>query len=93
MSRVDIEIAARSEFVVHIENKILSLEGSDQTDREWEDLEKRRRELGSSESNTHAIFLTLDGSDPREQEISGRLDGVALPAFWRSLPIKPKHPK
>ena len=66
-SRVDIEIAARAKFIIHIENKILSVEGIEQTDREWDDLEKRRRELGISESNTHAIFLTLDGSNPKNK--------------------------
>jgi hypothetical protein len=66
-SRVDIEIAAREKFIIHIENKILSLEGPEQTDHEWDDLGKRRRELGISESNAHAIFLTLNGSDPNNK--------------------------
>lgn len=64
-SRVDIEIAARGEFVIHIENKILSAEGVEQTDREWKDLENRRKELGVREASAHAIFLTLSGGKPK----------------------------
>lgn len=63
-SRVDIEIAARGKFIIHIENKIHSFEGADQTHREWRDLERRANELGVSRSNIHGIFLTLDGSKP-----------------------------
>jgi len=33
-ARADIEIAARGKFIVHIENKIWSEEGEDQTHRE-----------------------------------------------------------
>ena len=47
-SRVDIEIAAYGQFVIHIENKIAAIEGPEQTKREWEDLETRRRQLAHS---------------------------------------------
>jgi hypothetical protein len=60
-ARVDIEIAARGRFLIHIENKIWSGEGEDQTGREWRDLLARRKELSVSASACHAIFLTLDG--------------------------------
>lgn len=63
-SRVDIEIAARTKFVIHIENKIWSSEGDDQTNREWKDLERRADELGVSRKRTHGVFLTLNGSQP-----------------------------
>jgi hypothetical protein len=62
-SRVDIEIAARGKngFILHIENKILSAEGPDQTKRECDDLQRRSHELGTAKANVHAVFLTLDG--------------------------------
>jgi hypothetical protein len=60
-SRVDIEIAASNKFVIHIENKILSDEGDDQTHREWRDLNRRAELLGIAPAHRHAIFLTLDG--------------------------------
>jgi hypothetical protein len=64
-SRVDIEIAAPGSagFILHIENKILSVEGPEQTDREWNDLQRRSRDLGIAASNTHAVFLTLGGAE------------------------------
>jgi hypothetical protein len=46
-SRVDVEIAATGQFIIHLENKIFSEEGMnqagkpDQTVREWEDLQRR----------------------------------------------------
>ena len=40
-ARVDIEVYARGEFLLHIENKIWSGEGADQTDREWADMQRR----------------------------------------------------
>jgi hypothetical protein len=60
-ARVDIEIAARGKFLIHIENKIGSPEGDSQTDREREDLERRAKDLAVPVANCHAIFLTLDG--------------------------------
>ncbi len=63
-SRVDIEIAARGKFIIHIENKIWSAEGEDQTHREWRDLTKRAYDLGVPMMNVHGIFLTLNGSTP-----------------------------
>ena len=44
-ARVDIEIAARNKFLIHIENKIFSMEGDDQTHREWRDLRERAKAL------------------------------------------------
>src|SRR5262245_3416012 len=43
-SRVDIEIAAHGKFLIHLENKIHSQEGDDQTNREWRDLQIKRKE-------------------------------------------------
>jgi hypothetical protein len=60
-SRVDIEIAAGNRFIIHIENKIQSCEGDDQTHREWRDLNRRADSLGIPPAHRHAIFLTLDG--------------------------------
>ena len=76
-SRVDIEIAARGKFIIHIENKISSFEGEDQTHREWRDLEMRAKELGVPRSNIHGIFLTLDRSEPANKNF--------LAVAWQQL--------
>src|SRR5205823_4202003 len=60
-SRVDIQIAAHHEFIVHIENKIYSKEGQDQTGRECRDLERSARELCVKPGQVHSFFLTLTG--------------------------------
>jgi hypothetical protein len=64
-ARVDIEIAARGKFLIFVENKIQSMEGEEQTDREWRDLQERAKELGVCETACVAIFLTLDGGEAR----------------------------
>lgn len=61
-SRVDLEVAARGNFLIHIENKIWSREGDSQTAREWIDLERRALELEAR--SFHAVFLTPDGHAP-----------------------------
>jgi hypothetical protein len=38
-SIVDVEVACRGRFLIHIENKIWSCEGTDQTDREWSEVD------------------------------------------------------
>jgi hypothetical protein len=64
-SRVDLEIAAYREFVIHIENKIHSSEGYRQTTREAADLSRRAAALGVYDPNQiHGLFLTLDGAEP-----------------------------
>jgi hypothetical protein len=63
-SIVDIEVACRSRFLIHIENKIWSCEGNDQTDREWSDLQRRAAELNVSAPHIHALFLTPHGTKP-----------------------------
>ena len=68
LARVDIEIAARRKFLIHIENKIYSEEGEDQTDREMSDLIARRVELEVPDDTCRAIFLTLHGSDPKNKD-------------------------
>jgi hypothetical protein len=44
-STVDVEVACRREFLIHIEIKIWSEEGADQTDREWADVLRRIDQL------------------------------------------------
>lgn len=61
-SIVDIEVGCRGKFLIHIENKIWS--GTDQTDREWPDLQRRAAGLHVSESDVHAFFLTPRGTTP-----------------------------
>lgn len=68
-SRVDIEVAARERFLIWIENKIWSSEGPDQTDRLWKDLHRAAKQLGfrsgADDSRVHALFLTLEETEPR----------------------------
>ncbi|MBM4035395.1 MAG: hypothetical protein FJ291_26935 [Planctomycetes bacterium] len=66
-SRVDIEVASRGRFLIWIENKIWSSEGEAQTHREWEDLQRRARQLGIPADRVHALFLTLGGARPQNQ--------------------------
>jgi hypothetical protein len=63
-SIVDIEIACRGRFLIHVENKIWSGEGANQTGREWDDLQRRAKDLKVNVSNIHAIFLTPHGTKP-----------------------------
>lgn len=74
-SRIDVEVAARGKFIIHIENKIYSVEGDSypdgddhQTKREWRDLQHRARELGVRLANVHGLYLTLDGHAPASPE-------------------------
>jgi PD-(D/E)XK nuclease superfamily len=61
---VDIEVACRHQFLIHIENKIWSGEGTDQTDREWSDLQRRAAELNVTTPHVHGLFLTPHGMKP-----------------------------
>lgn len=63
-SIVDVEIACRGRFLIHIENKIWSGEGANQTGREWGDLLRRAKDLNVSAPNIHALFLTPHGTKP-----------------------------
>lgn len=63
-SIVDIEVACRDRFLIHIENKIWSGEGVHQTDREWRDLLRRASDLNVCQSNMHAFLLTREGTKP-----------------------------
>ena len=65
-SIVDLEIACREHFLIHVEIKIWSSEGVDQTNREWNDLQERAKSLDLKTPNpaVHAFFLTPHGSRP-----------------------------
>jgi hypothetical protein len=63
-SIVDIEVACRGRFLIHIENKIWSSEGASQTDREWSDLQRRAADLKVSALDIRALFLTPHGTQP-----------------------------
>ena len=63
-SRVDVRIESAGRFIIDIENKILSAEGIDQTNREWRDLKLRAKVLGVPESAIHAFFLSPDRREP-----------------------------
>lgn len=70
-ARIDLEIASRGHFLIHIENKIGSAEGSDQTPREWIDLQRRANALDvprNAESAVVGFYLTPDGTTPSAPE-------------------------
>ncbi|HUT34319.1 MAG TPA: PD-(D/E)XK nuclease family protein [Planctomycetota bacterium] len=67
-SRVDIEVASRGRFLIWIENKIWSAEGDDQTDREWQDAQRRAAQLGVPADRVHALFLTLEGTEAKNRD-------------------------
>jgi hypothetical protein len=74
-SRIDIEVAHRGSFVIHIENKIWAGEGVDQTEREWRDLERRAKELECPKY--FAFFLTPRGTKAK--------NGNFRPISWRKI--------
>jgi hypothetical protein len=78
-SRVDLEIAARGDFLIHIENKIWAGEGHAQTDREWADVLRRARMLSIKPEcgRVHALFLTPEGVAP--------LNTGFVPISWRQV--------
>jgi len=97
-SRIDVEVAARGEFIIHIENKIYSDEiysddGNHQTKREWSDLQHRARELGvNNRANVHGFYLTLDGHPaiyPEFRAISWRQIADVLDEFSARAKARP----
>lgn len=78
-SIVDVEIGARGAFLIHVENKIWSTEGTDQTTREWADLQRRASSLGidPAGASVHALFLTPMGAKPSNPRF--------LPITWRQM--------
>jgi hypothetical protein len=63
-SIIDIEVASRGNFIIHIENKVWSSEGDSQTTREWEDIKRRAKYLNVPNDKRHALFLTPEGDRP-----------------------------
>ncbi len=64
-SQIDIEIKGdKSEFLIHIENKVNAAEGEKQLERETRDLEKKRVRYRVKPENTHALYLTPSGELP-----------------------------
>jgi len=84
-SRIDVEVEARGKFIIHIENKIHSVEGNiasrednQQTKNELKDLQHRALELGNIKpENIHAFYLTLDGHAPASSGFD--------PILWRQI--------
>jgi hypothetical protein len=70
-SIIDIEVACRRKFLIHIENKIWAPEGDDdQTVREWGDMHLRAGNLKIPKDDVRAFFLTLDGKPARESNFT-----------------------
>ncbi|HEX5010779.1 MAG TPA: PD-(D/E)XK nuclease family protein [Planctomycetota bacterium] len=68
-ARVDIEVYARGKFLLHIENKIWSSEGIDQTEREWSDMQRRAEWLEIPKDRRAdqvvGLYLSPSGSEPQ----------------------------
>ena len=70
LSRVDVEVIATGHFIIHLENKIYSEEGTDQenkpdqTKRQWIDLVRRATHLDIGKEHVHGFFVTLSGEKP-----------------------------
>lgn len=69
-SIIDVEVACRGRFLIHIENKIWAGEGDDQTGREWRDIQKRAKELSIPGNHVHGVFLTPDGRIPGDKNFT-----------------------
>lgn len=85
-SQIDIEIKGdKSEFLIHIENKVNAAEGEEQLKRETRDLEKKRVRHRVKPENTHALYLTPDGKLPENagkfKALSWRQVAEAIKAF------------
>lgn len=98
-SIVDVEIGCRGRFLIHIENKIWSSEGADQTDREWADLQRRAADLNVGSAHAHALFLTPNGATPKNPRfrairwghIAEVLDEFALQAKPKDVKLFAEH--
>jgi hypothetical protein len=83
LSRLDIVVERKGQFIIGIENKvgsseILGLEdGEDQTQREWKDLITRGKELGVPRPRIKAFFLTADNHRPQSNNFR--------PISWRQI--------
>lgn len=76
-SRVDIEIAARNRFVIHIESKVWAGVGALQTEREGRDLARRAAALSVPPTCAHGFFLTPTGASAA--------DPLFRPLAWRRI--------
>jgi hypothetical protein len=76
-SIMDVEVACRGRFLIHIENKIWSCEGEEQTRREWRDARRRANDLNIPKANVHAFFLSPDGRSPVENNF--------IPLSWSQI--------
>jgi len=67
-SRIDVEVACRSKFLIRIETKIWSKEGVGQTAREWRDSERRAAHMKIPVGHIHAYFLSPSGGMPEHNK-------------------------
>jgi|GEM_PF-1907983 len=67
-SIIDIKVYKKGEFLLYIENKILSPEGENQTFREFRDMERVGESYGIPSQYQFAIFLTPDGRQPKDHD-------------------------
>jgi hypothetical protein len=83
-SIVDILIYGK-QFIFYIENKTLSQEGEDQTNREYRDMLRLAKSLGIVE-NSHAIFLSPFGQTPQNENFKTISYQQLSVAFNKILP-------
>ena len=76
-SRIDIEVFAQGQFLIHIENKIWSKEGWHQTQREGEGMKSRATALEVPAGHVVGLFLTPDGQRPENPDFR--------PISWRQV--------
>jgi len=91
-SRIDIEVAARRKFIIHIENKIHAAEGQQQLLRESADLERWAKAFDVPDDRIHAYFLTPDGWLPSDSGRFVRLKWGDIGAIFRNFSADARAP-
>lgn len=76
-SRIDIEVALPGVLLLHIEAKVDSGEGWEQSSRESRDLEAKARRLGIPAHGSAGVFLTRTGEPADSKQLR--------PASWASI--------
>lgn len=90
---IDIMVSKKSEFLLYIENKVLSSEGDDQTPREFRDMRQAGIILGVPEDRQFAIYLTPDGRPPKDHEHWHSLSLNTLVGEYLKLGERIRSPK
>jgi len=90
---IDIMVYKRGEFLIYIENKILSAEGDDQTPREFRDMRRVGKSLRVPEESQFAVFLTPQGYPPSDRDRWHALSLKTLASAYVGLGDSLRSPK